>query len=88
MRKEKIYEMCIQYQIYTPQFLTEAKKLKSVNKIWWWFCRIRPWRYKMNYYHKFLVQKNNYTRSWNFEENYEEKPTFFDATESIKKIIN
>lgn len=86
IQKPVIYDMYIPHNILVPSFFTEDSQPEPVNKIWWWFCRLRFWRYRMNYHHNFLVKKTNYMRDKDFEEDYDRPSTLADAIGSLKKI--
>lgn len=43
---------------------------KEVSKLWWYWCRLRFWRYQLNYDGTFLVKINKWTRNYHFQENW------------------
>lgn len=85
-KKEIIYRTYIPYEIFIPSFFTDEERLHNVNKFWWWFCRLRFWRYKMNMHCRFLVQNNGYTRPWHFTEDYEHKATWNDTLGTLRGL--
>lgn len=82
----KVYETYIPYQLLIPQFFNSEIEPVSVNKVYWWICRLMFWRYRMNYELNLLVQLNNYTRPKHFTDDYLRESTWDETMESLKNI--
>ena len=87
MEKE-IYETYKRYGIFIPRWDSDESKVVYVSKYKWLFCRLCFWKYKMNYYHGFLVKINNWTRNRHFEKDYTRKPSMDDVFSQLKKIAH
>lgn len=83
------------YQILIPSWFTTNPKYypdnvvpHSVSKLWWYWCKLQPWRYKMNYETGFLVQINKWTYEYHFTENWEGIgiPAFSSAKAKLRKL--
>lgn len=83
---KQIYKTYIEYQILIPAFFRDENNMHNVNKLWWYFCKLQFWRYKMNTELNCLVQMNNYTRPKHFTENWNVPSTFNDAKDTLRKI--
>lgn len=44
---------------------------KEVSKVWYYWCKLRRWRYQPNYDGSFLVKINKWTRQYHFQDNWE-----------------
>lgn len=44
---------------------------KEVSKLWFYWCRVRFWRYQMHPQGWFLVKINKWTRQYHFQNNFD-----------------
>lgn len=44
---------------------------REVSKVWWYWCKLRFWRYQLNPHNNMLVKINRWTRQYHFQENWD-----------------